>query len=624
MKGMLSSKLKWILALLFAAGLVIVVQAALPKSNYLPVIYRQDIIITLTPTPTVTPSSTPTPSQTATQTQTIHPSITTTATQTPTNTSTATQTPTNTSTATQTPTPTTTSTPTNTSTPTQTTTPLPTHKINTMLELELSGPNSVGMGSPNPFLIEVDVTFTGPGGQTFVIPGFYDGDGAGGMDGDVWKVRFTPDVTGDWTYTSSSQEALLDGYSGAFNATSPTGCTAYTPGSLPDFNCLGRLKHSGEHYLSFANGQYWFKAGINDPEAFLDPTVNAGFANEEAAIDFLSANGVNSQYMLFHNLGGDGSFLYPWVGNNPVEAQTNHERYDLAKLADWDSIFDYSQSRGIVLHLVFEDDSGWTGFNRDLYYRQMIARFGHYNGLIWNVAEEFNETYTPDDIKGFAQMIRDLDAYDHPLTVHHMDVLDVWLPFVDDNRFDLTSFQQPLIPLASQNAAAVSWFNIVDDSTVRTIPISFDEIRYFLSPDPDPPLDQTEARHAMWGIFMGGGIYELRIYPDTTYTGFEPHIADMHRARTFMEQMPYWQMKPMNSLLVSGQGYVFAISGQEYSIYLPVGGAIDLDLTGISGTFDADWFNPRDASYQAIGSITAGSVTPFTAPSTEDWVLYLR
>jgi hypothetical protein len=91
-----------------------------------------------------------------------------------------------------------------------------------------------------------------------------------------------------------------------------------------------------------------------------------------------------------------------------------------------------------------------------------------------------------------------------------------------------------------------------------------------------------------------------------------------------MEQMPYWQMKPMNSLLVSGQGYVFAISGQEYSIYLPVGGAIDLDLTGISGTFDADWFNPRDASYQAIGSITAGSVTPFTAPSTEDWVLYLR
>ena len=493
-----------------------------------------------------------------------------------------------------------------------------------MFEIELTGPNSTGMGSPNPFLIEVDVTFTGPASQTFVIPGFYDGDGAGGMDGNVWKVRFTPDVTGVWTYTTSSQEALLNGHSGAFNATSPTGCSAYTPGGLPDFDCVGRLKRINSHYLRFTNGQYWFKAGINDPEAFLDPSVNAGFANEQALIDFLAANGVNAQYMLFNNLGGDGSFLYPWVGNNPVEAQANHERFDIAKLANWESIFDYQQSKGIVLHLVFEDDSGWTGFNRELYYRQMIARFGHYNGLIWNVAEEFNETYTANEVKGFAQMIEDLDAYDHPLTVHHMDVLDVWLPFVDDDRFDLTSFQQPLKPLANHNAATVSWFNMVDAPSVRTIPISFDEIRY-INPNPNPPPpDRAEMRHALWGILMGGGIYELRVYPDDTYVGFEPHIADMHRARSFMEGMQYWQMKPMNNLVESGQGYVFANPGNEYSVYLPAGGGIDLDLTGTSGTFDADWFNPRDGSYQAIGSIAGGSVSSFTAPSAEDWVLYLR
>ena len=32
------------------------------------------------------------------------------------------------------------------------------------VEIDLSGPVSVGMGTPNPFLIEVEVTFTGPQG----------------------------------------------------------------------------------------------------------------------------------------------------------------------------------------------------------------------------------------------------------------------------------------------------------------------------------------------------------------------------------------------------------------------------------------------------------------------------
>jgi hypothetical protein len=577
---MVSAKLKWILAIIITLGLVIAAQAALPYKTHLPVVFNQS-----GPSTPTAPSSTPTFTPTGKKTPT----------------------------ATATPTP----------TPTKTSGPLPTLPINTLFEIELQGPDSTGMGIPNPFLIEVEATFTGPVGQIFVIPGFYDGDGSGGMNGNVWKVRFTPDSIGEWTYTTSSQESLLNGHSGGFVATSPQNCTPYTPGSLPDFSCVGRLKYAGGHYLQFANGQNWFKAGINDPEAFLDPTVNAGFPSFVEAIDFLADKGVNAQYMLLNNLGGDGSFLYPWVGDTPPAAKTNHERYDLAKLRDWEEVFNYGQSKGIVLHLVFEDDSGWTEFNRDLYYRQMIARFGHYNGLIWNITEEFNENYTAEEVKQFAQMITDLDPYDHPLTVHHLDVLDVWLPFIDDARFDLTSFQQHLVPVLQLNEAAVTWFNLVDDPAIRTIPISFDEIRYFPGVEDDPPLDPVLSRHAIWGIFMGGGIFELRIYPDDSYIVFEQHITDMHRAREFMEKMPYWQMKPVNSLLVTGKGYVFSKPGDVYSIYLYQGGQIELDLTATSATYYAQWFNPRDGSYQPIGSITGGGITPFTTPDTNDWVLLL-
>jgi hypothetical protein len=583
---MISRRFKWIIALLVVAGLVIAAQASLQGETYLPLAYNS--AATVSPTSTQTPTLAFSPTNTGTSTPTL------------------THTPTPTNTATSSP------------TPTITGGPYPTPQVNTMVEVEMNGPASIGMGTPNPFLIEVEVTFSGPQGQSFIVPGFYDGDGAAGMDGSIWKARFTPDVPGVWTYHSASQESLLDGYSGAFIAINPSGCVAYSPGGMPDFSCLGRLEYSsGDRYLRFASGQYWFKGGANDPEDFLLPGNTVGFATKQDAIDFLAANGANSLYMLFNNLGGDGSNLYPWVGDDPLIAKDNHERYDLAKLAEWENLFDYLQSKGIVLHLVFEDDSGWTGFNRQLYYREMIARFGHYNGLIWNVSEEFNENYTANDVKAFAQMIKDLDAYDHPLTVHQEGLLSEWDPFLGDERFDLTSFQHPLVPIEVHNPNAVEWFGKIAGSG-RTIPVSFDEIRYFAV------FHTSDSRHVIWAVYLGGAIYELRTQPDTDYLPFEQHIVDMHTAREFMEQLPFWQMEPMNNLLDAGQGYVFAKSGEVYSVYLPDGGQIDLDLSGTTATFDGDWFNPRDGSYQAIGSITGGSILTFTAPNTEDWVLLLK
>jgi hypothetical protein len=68
------------------------------------------------------------------------------------------------------------------------------------IELTFSGPLSKGRGEPNPFAIRFDVLFTGLDGKVSKVPGFYDGDGKGGLDGQVWKVRFAADRNGGWTY----------------------------------------------------------------------------------------------------------------------------------------------------------------------------------------------------------------------------------------------------------------------------------------------------------------------------------------------------------------------------------------------------------------------------------------
>ncbi|MCJ7695082.1 MAG: DUF5060 domain-containing protein, partial [Anaerolineaceae bacterium] len=388
-------------------------------------------------------------------------------TQTPLPTNTLTPTPLPTNTPTPTPLPTNTPTPTDPATPT----PIPSFSLYQSVEFVLTGPNSIGMGTPNPFQIEVEITLSGPGGQTYTVPGFFDGDGNGGMDGSTWKVRFNPDVPGSWTFISSSVEPLLDGHIGTFNVIDDRVCQTYQPGGLPEFDCVGRLEHTGDHYLRFSNGTYWLKGGEDDPEDFLAPGINAGFSNKYQAIDYLASQGANSLYMMLNNVGGDGNNVWPWVGATSSEAQNNHERFDLVKLTEWEDLFAYLQSRGMVLHLVFEDDSGWTGFNHALFYRQMIARFGHHKGLIWNISEEYNENYTADQVKAFAQLVRDLDPYEHPITVHLFGSLDNWLPFVGDDRFDMTSFQTEKTPV---NSEAAAWFDQVENSG-RIIPISFDE-----------------------------------------------------------------------------------------------------------------------------------------------------
>lgn len=485
------------------------------------------------------------------------------------------------------------------------------------VEIDLNGPDSFGMGTPNPFLIDVFVTFTGPQGQTYTVPAYYDGDGVGGMDGSIWRVRFSPDDAGTWSYLSSSTEALLDGQSGTFIAGDPGDCPVHTENGLPNFLCVGRLTQVGAHYLKFFNGPYWLKGGADEPEDFLAPNKNAGFSSKEAAIDFLASKGINSIYILLHNIDGDGKNVWPWVGENPTAAKNNPERFDLAKMAIWEDIFRYIQSKGLNLHLVLEDDSAWTGFNRELYYREMIARFGHHNAMYWNLAEEYNETYTPDEIVTFAQMINDLDPYERPVTVHNVSGLNKWEPFAGDPLFGITSFQ---VPSGDLNPIAVEWFFKVEDLG-WTIPISFDETTRVLDAG-----DRDFFRYINWSVYMGGAnteIFTLMRGKDASYLDYALHFEDLSRARTFLEMLPFWDMRPDNTLVLSGVGFVLSKPGEVYAVYLPDGGSIDLDLSVASATLEGLWFNPRDGTSITIGPVSGGNVVPFTAPDTMDWVLLL-
>lgn len=308
------------------------------------------------------------------------------------------------------------------------------------LTLSFTGPGASETDtSPNPFLdYRLQVTFRGPGGQDYDVPGFFDGDGDGGGTGGVWRVRFTPDQAGAWSYQASFRRGAnvavdlspTAGTPADFDGTAGTFTVADHSSDAPGFLKWGRLEYVGGHYLKFRDGPYWLKGGTDSPENLLayagfdntprashtysahardwqagDPVFGTAAADGGkgliGALNYLSAQGVNSVYFLPMNIGGDGQDTSPYVG--PLDWAGNsgndNAHFDIGKLGQWERAFAHAQRRGIHLHVVLgeaeeankrELDDASLGVERKLYYRELVARYGHHLALQWNISEEYD------------------------------------------------------------------------------------------------------------------------------------------------------------------------------------------------------------------------------------------
>jgi hypothetical protein len=485
------------------------------------------------------------------------------------------------------------------------------------VEIVFHGPGSQSNGNPNPFGVAIDVTFTGPSGQIYDVPGFFDGNGAAGPDGNVWKVRFSADEEGSWTFASSSAESLLNNSTGSFTVTG-------TAANDPDFYKWGRLEAVGQpgsniRYLKFRDGSYWMKAGSDDPENFLGQFSNYNtLAKRKATIDYLASKGVNSQYLMTHNIGGDNGDVWPWLGSSSSEAQSNagaDSRFDIAKLDEWQDLFEYMQTKGVVVYMILEDDSAWTGYDHNRYYRELIARFGYLPALLFNVGEEASENYSQSEALALAQSVKDLDPYDHPIGIHHINAPNN--EYIDATQVDFTAIQTNSGGGGiKHNGIVIDWINASKSRNQRVLMAGFDEPR---------PLMDLEG---WWSAYIGGGVWEVHVDQpyDRTIATWEPAWTQIGGAREFMETLPFWEMSPSNSLVLSGTAFCLAKPGVVYALYLPSGGTISVDLAASGGSYDFGWWNPLNGiggSLQNTG-VVVGGVQQFTAPSTDDWVLRIE
>ena len=90
----------------------------------------------------------------------------------------------------------------------------------------------------------------------------------------------------------------------------------------------------------------------------------------------------------------------------------------------------------------------------------------------------------------------------------------------------------------------------------------------------------------------------------------------------YAQKMALAAMSPHGELASSR--YCLADPGREYLVYLPDGGAVEVDLSAAAGELSVEWLSPKDGSSQAAGTVRGGARRSLQAPFAGDAVLYLK
>ncbi len=402
-----------------------------------------------------------------------------------------------------------------------------------------------------------------------------------------------------------------------------------------------------------------------------DPTWSGGKGKGLiGAINYLSGKGCNAFSFLTYNAGGDGDNVWPFIDRG------DKLHYDCSKLDQWAVVFDHGSVKGMHLHFKMQEtenddnrgkgdgvraslDGGDLGVQRKLYCRELIARFGHNLALNWNLGEE--NTQSTQQQVDMIDYIASLDAYDHPIVVHTFpDQQDrVYEPLLGD-KSRLTGASLQNSSLETTHAHTVKW---VTASAAAGKPwvVAFDEsgsaahaqcpdlgYRGFDGHDRTGKMAYNQhkvRKQTLWGTLMGGGagceyyfgyqfdendiVCEDWRSRDQSWDYCRIAIGFFHD-----EKIPFWEMLNADDLVGNPMHdvsrYCFAKHNEIYLVYLPDGGNHSLDLSGASGKFQVQWFNPRSGGKLTRGStesVDGGETVSLGNPpadASEDWLVVVR
>ncbi len=269
-----------------------------------------------------------------------------------------------------------------------------------IFDVTLQGPTA-----GNPFLdVRLSAEFRHEH-RTVSVDGFYDGDGA-------YKIRFSPDMEGEWTYTTRANRPELAGRTGSFTC-APAASRNRGPVSVRDTFHFGYA--DGTPYLPFGTTCY---AWTHQPPELQDQTLHT-----------LATAPFNKMRMC----------VFPkWYEYNrgeprlhPILDRPGFTRFNPEYWRNLEARVGQLQTLGIEADLIlFHPYDHWgyalMGAEADeRYLRYTVARMAAYRNAWWSVANEWDlvKGKTKAEWDRYFEILQEADPYSRLRSIHHSRVM---------------------------------------------------------------------------------------------------------------------------------------------------------------------------------------------------------
>ena len=436
----------------------------------------------------------------------------------------------------------------------------------------------------------------------------------------------------------------------------------YTGGNQPGHY----LQWKGKPILLIGDSvtQGWMESGTNfDQNAYIDALASRDI-NLLMIWSFIGTNSVGQQ--ADSRIGYDAPEIWPWLGSpdsgNFDLTQLNQGYFDRLK-----ALVSYAQSKGVVVLITVHD--GWTKerFNRHPFNSSLgngpltdnsqyveLANFGS------EMPNIFDPLWNPQQKNQYFQerfcdkLISELNSYSN--VIYEMFNEGEWYNDNLRNQHEqhfLAFFRARCDNLLLTETDAISGDDPHNDSKVDVVSLhgnwtgrfaafqsGFDAnpSKPYLLSEPVPGWDGLNLtldviRRSMWEVSLAGAGWVNQNDPSF---GWDPNasiaaqsaLRDQaydfagHCARFFnISGVNFSNMKPQGTL--SSTGICLTQVGVNYVVYAPNAGTFTVDLTAASGTLNAEWYNPRTGEFTSAGTVAGGGTPSFTAPDSNDWILYI-
>jgi len=493
--------------------------------------------------------------------------------------------------------------------------------------------------------VEVKVEFASPGGEKRTLLGFWDG-------GRKWRVRFSPDEQGKWTYKTSCSDK---GNGGLHNQRGSFQCRRYG-GDVPLFK-------RGE--LRLADNRRYFEHDDGTPFFFLSDTVWCGpllsdegdwhvFLKDRVAKDFTAIQFVMTQWRMAKT-DADG---------NPTFTGRNKVAVNPAFFQRMDKYIDAINDAGLVAVPVLlwairgDDNPGYyLPISQKIALAQyMVARYGAHQ-VIWFLGGDGK--YGGEGGNTWHQVGRAIFHKDqHRMaTMHPGGKSWVGKEFRNEPWFSFVGYQsghgddERTFRWLIQGPPATEWNNKPNLPVINIEPnyeahngythrrvhndLSVRRAAYW-SLLVCPPAGVTYGGQGIWGWHT-----KVQAPADHISTGLGSpwHVAkdlpgafSMKYLHEFFKSIEWWRLAPAPEILTSQPGkkdaskFIAAAkskAGDLAVVYLPEGGSVTLKTDLLKKGLIGRWYHPRTGGRLDAVKIVKSPQT-FKTVDRNDWVLLIK